>query len=94
MKPRPDQVFESKTHRKIKAAVWLSDKGGMIRLEKSYKRKDTGEWLKTNSYFANEVPAVIEVMQQAKDFCEGNTVPTQESSSSARSEDVPDVIDY
>lgn len=57
----------------VQAAIWLTStetdngpvKSQSIRITKSYKDKDTGEWKRTDRLFADDLPNVAVVAMEA-----------------------------
>lgn len=64
MNNKPLTKFRDKT---ISLTVWASRNGGyQVKLEKSYKPKDSQEWKKTDSYFPDELQRLEKLCADAR----------------------------
>lgn len=79
---KPIRSFKSKG---FDVSVWATRNGGCsMTLSKRYKTKDTNEWKETKSYFPNEIPIIVGLLEEAKawvhqEFGEPEPVPSHDT---------------
>jgi hypothetical protein len=61
--PGPINTWKNKG---IKVAAWETKNGGTsFTFQKSYKNKETGEWIETKTYFDDDLKALASLIEQA-----------------------------
>jgi hypothetical protein len=53
----------------VSAAVWKSDAGYSVTLQKSFKDKETDEWRNTESLFHGDILNAMKALERAEVFC-------------------------
>jgi len=72
----PKQPIKEYKAGSVKAAVWKEEREESgrtvvrhsVRISKSYRDRQTGDWKETEYYFANDLPRLALVAQQAFEF--------------------------
>ena len=73
---KPQQPIKEFKAGSVKAAIWKNEheEGGRtvvrhsVRISRSYRDRQTGDWKETEYYFANDLPRLALVAQQAFEF--------------------------
>jgi len=69
IKPEPETKFKAGG---VVATVWINEtdngKYFSVSVERSYKNSE-GEWMRTNSYKANDLAKLRTVVQKAEEYC-------------------------
>ena len=66
--------------------VWDGDYGKTFVVEKSYKDKKTDEWKRSNKFFENEMPALLEALKEAM---QSRSEVVQEDTNDFSDEEIP-----